>query len=96
VTLEVDASQKGLGAGLIQHDKPVAFASMALSDMQSRYSNIEREALALVCGIQRFLTYLYGRYFTAITDHKPLVMLKEKPLHRLPGRFDRMFQRCNG
>ncbi|XP_064641926.1 uncharacterized protein K02A2.6-like [Lineus longissimus] len=72
VTLEVDASQKGLGAALLQHGRPVAFASKALSDTQSRYSNIEPEALGLVHGIERFHTYLYGRFFTAITDHKPL------------------------
>ncbi|XP_064642786.1 uncharacterized protein LOC135497049 [Lineus longissimus] len=96
VTLEVDASQKGLGAALLQHGRPVAFASKALSDTQSRYSNIEREALGLVHGIERFHTYLYGRFFTAITDHKPLVMLKEKPLYRLPGRLDRMFQKIGG
>ncbi|XP_064630897.1 uncharacterized protein K02A2.6-like [Lineus longissimus] len=96
VTLEVDASQKGLGEALLQHGRPVAFASKALSDTQSRYSNIEREALGLVHGIERFHTYLYGRFFTAITDHKPLVMLKEKPLYRLPGRLDRMFQKIGG
>ena len=52
VTLKVDASQKGLGAALLQNEKPVAFGSKTLTDCQSRYSNIEREMLALVFGIQ--------------------------------------------
>jgi len=74
----------------------VAFASKALTEMQANYSNIEREALALVHGIQRFHTYLYGRSFVAVTDHKPLIMLKQKPLHKVPGRIDRMFQKISG
>ena len=44
--LQVDASMKGLGAALTQDGKPVAFASKALTDVESRYANIERELLA--------------------------------------------------
>ena len=75
VDLEVDASMKGLGAALVQGGKPVAFHSRSLTDCQSRYSNIEREMLAIVSGVQRFHTYLYGRPFNIITDHKPLVTI---------------------
>ena len=73
VTLEVDASQKGLGAALLQNGRVVAFASKTLTQTQSNYSNIDREALGLVHGVHRFHTYLYGRAFQAVTDHKPLV-----------------------
>jgi len=52
VSLEVDASQKGLGAALIQQGKPVAYSSKTLTECQSRYSNIEREMLAIVHGVQ--------------------------------------------
>ncbi|KAK3728042.1 hypothetical protein QZH41_004796 [Actinostola sp. cb2023] len=48
--LQVDASTKGLGAALLQDDKPVAFASKALTDVETRYANIERELLAVVYG----------------------------------------------
>ena len=41
VTLQVDASQYGLGAALLQEGKPVAFASKALTDVERRYANIE-------------------------------------------------------
>jgi hypothetical protein len=47
-TIEVDASLKGLGAALLQKGKPVAFSSKALTDVESRYANIERELLAVV------------------------------------------------
>ena len=48
ITLEVDASMKGLSAALVQEEKPVAFASKTLTKTQTNYSNIEREMLALV------------------------------------------------
>ena len=46
--LEVDASQKSVGACLLQNNRPIAFASKSLSPAQANYSNIERETLALV------------------------------------------------
>ena len=60
ITLEVDASQKGLGAALVQEKKQIAFASKTLTKTQSNYINIEREMLSLVHGVERFHTYLYG------------------------------------
>ena len=44
VTIQVDASQVGLGAALLQNGKPVAFASKALTKTECRYANIERDA----------------------------------------------------
>ena len=44
VTIQVNASQVGLGAALLQDNKPIAFASKALTDAECRYANIEREA----------------------------------------------------
>ena len=96
VTLEVDASQKGLGAALLQNEKPVAFGSKTLTDCQSRYSNIEREMLALVFGIQRYHTYLYARPFVIITDHQPLVNITAKPIHSAPPRLQRMLMQIQG
>ena len=65
--LEVDASQKGLGACLLQDNKPVAFASKTLTPTQSAYSNIKRETLAIVNGVTKFHTYLFGKPFVIIT-----------------------------
>ena len=96
VTLEVDASLKGLGACLSQKGKPVAYASKSLSASQASYSNIERETLALVFGITRFHTYLFGRDFKALTDHKPLVTICGKPLTSAPPRLQRLLIKVQG
>ena len=93
VTLQVDASLKGLGAALLQDNKPIAFASKALSDTESRYANIEREMLAVVYGCERFHTYLYGRSFVAESDHKPLESIHLKHLTAAPPRLQRMLLR---
>ena len=58
VTIQVDASGKGLGATLIQDDGPVAFASKALTPTEQRYANNERELLACIFGAERFRTYV--------------------------------------
>ena len=60
-TRSVDASKDGLGAVLMQEGRPVAFASRALTETESRYVQIEKETLAVVFGCERFHAYLYGR-----------------------------------
>ena len=80
VTVQADASQRGLGACLIQEGWPIAFASKSLTDTETRYANIERELLAIVFACQRFNTYVLGRAFTVESDHKPLEMIHQKSL----------------
>ena len=94
VTVQADASLRGLGACLIQKhkgkDQPIAFASKSLTDTEMRYANIERELLAIVFACQRFSTYLLGRSFIAESDHKPLEMIAMKNLANAPPLLQRM------
>ena len=92
-TVQVDASMHSLGATLMQDGKPIAYASKALSDAETRYANIERELLAVVFGCERFHTYLYGISFTVESDHKPLEMIQRNPLTAAPPRLQRMLLR---
>ena len=80
IKLAADASAYGLGA-VISHvyedrmEQPIAYASRTLSNSEKDYAQIDKEALALVFAVQKFHTYLYGRKFVLVTDHKPLVTL---------------------
>ena len=67
--IQCDASLKGLGACMIQNGQPVSYASKSLTDIESRYSNIEREILGVVFALTRFHQYIYGRVVTVVTDH---------------------------
>ncbi|PAA68935.1 hypothetical protein BOX15_Mlig032170g1 [Macrostomum lignano] len=93
--LIVDASPTGLGAILAQVQpggltRPIAYASRSLSDTEQRYSQTEREALAVKFGCLKFHHYLSGcPKFKVITDHKPLVSLLS-PGSRPPPRIERM------
>ena len=94
VTVQADASLRGLGACLIQkhkgEDQPIAFASKSLTDAETRYTNIERELLAIVFACQHFSTYLFRRSFVADSDHKPLEMIAMKNLANAPPCLQRM------
>ena len=94
--VEVDASQKRLGACLVQDGKPVAFAPKALKPHESNYSNIERETLAMVFGVLRFHTYLFGKNFTLLSDQKPLEMIWRKPLKNTPLILQRLLVKLQG
>jgi hypothetical protein len=86
-----DAGPVGLGAVLLQEQgkgawKAVFYASKSLSDVERRYSQTEKEALALVWSVERFQMYLLGREFELVTDHKPLEVIyspKSKPSARI-------------
>ena len=67
---------KGLGSTLTQDRKPFTFASKALSDVEARYANIEREFFVIVYGCETFYTYLYDRSCTVNTE----------PHHSLPTK----------
>ena len=94
VTLQCDASQSGLGAVLLQNYQPVAYASRAMTQTETRYAQMEKELLAIVFACDHFDPYIYGRDVVHIeTDHQPLVSIAMKPLDRAPHRHQRMLQK---
>ena len=76
-TIQCDASKKRLGAVLLQESKPVMYVSRALTETEQRYSNIERELLAIVFALERLNHYTFGRTITVQSDHQPLEYLEK-------------------
>ena len=76
--LACDASPYGVGA-VLSHvidnhsDKPTAYASHSLSTAERKYTQLDKEALAILFGVSKFHHYLYGRHFIIYSDHKPLM-----------------------
>ena len=94
-TIQMDASNVGVGAALIQEGKVIEYHSHALMSTQQHYSNIEREAYTLVNGVEHFHHYIFRKPFKAHTDHQPLVQLSIKHLVELSPRLQCLFLREN-
>ena len=56
----VDDSPVGLGAIFTQEGRIVSYASRALTDVEQRYSQTDREMLAVVYGVEHYHLYLFG------------------------------------
>ena len=94
--MSADASSYGLGVVLKQKRaeavwKPVAYISRVLTNTETRYAQIEKEALATKWACEGFKDFLVGKCFHVETDHKPLVPLfGSKNLSELPPRIQHL------
>ena len=84
LVVECDASERGMGAALLQNGKPIGYASRALTSTETRYAQIEKECLAIVFALEPFHQYTFGRRTIVHSDHKSLEIIVKKPLHKTP------------
>ena len=91
--IQTDASKTGLGAVLLQEGQPVVYASRTLTDTECRYSNIERELLGVVFGLERLHHYTFGKPITVETDHQPLTSIWKKTIATSSPRLQRLLLR---
>ena len=92
-TIQCDASKKGLGAVLLQESKSIMYMSRALTETEQRYSNIERELLAIVYALERLNHYTFGRTITVQSDHQPLQSIWKKLIVLTSPRLQRQLLR---
>ena len=91
VTIQSDASQFGLGACLMQDNKPIAYASRSMTPAETNYAQIEKELLSIVFAVQKFHQYVYGKDAILVeTDHKPIESIMHKTLDKVPPRLQRL------
>ena len=77
--LQVDSSQHGIGAVLMQEGEPVEYASRSLSPSE----------------FERFDQYTYGTKVTVENDHRPLAAIMKKPLSQVPKRLQDLLMRIH-
>ena len=92
-TIQCNASKKGLGAVLLQESKPVMYVSRALTETEWKYSDIERELVAIVFALERLNHYTFGRTTTVQSDHQPLQSIWKKSIVSASSRLQRLLLR---
>ena len=60
-----------------------------MTEVEKRYSTIEREFLAIVFTLNKLKTYLVGSEFEIQTDHLPIKGLMQRPIDKLSNRLQR-------
>ena len=71
---------------------PVYYSSKVFSEVEQRYAQIEREALAKYNGLTKCHNFIYGKRITVVTDHKPLLRVFNKQATSI--RLQRVVDRC--
>ncbi|GBG69815.1 hypothetical protein CBR_g4644 [Chara braunii] len=71
----------------------VEYASKSVTACEHNYAAPTGECYAALWGISHFRAYLYGRKFTLVTDHEPLLALKKsKDYSGMIGRWATVLQ----
>ena len=91
--LQTDASIKGLGACLLQEEKPVYFASKALTETQRGYVAIEIKSLAVAWAVEKFHHFLCRCHFMLETDQKPLEAILSRSFNQATSRLQHILAR---
>ena len=96
--IQTDASAVGLGAVLLQvksdQEKPIWYASRALSSHESKYHARELECLAVKWALRRFRYIIEGCRVIVITDHESLIWLMRQDVPQ--GRLARWVLELQG
>ena len=78
--IQMDSSMKGLGVVLLQKGRLVIYMSRTLTPAEIGFSNIEREVLSIIFGLERLHYYIFGRKVEVQTDQMPLIPIWRKSI----------------
>jgi hypothetical protein len=94
--ITVDASPDGLGFVFAQYNPKnkdekhiVLYDSRSLTYVESSYSQVDKEALAVVWACEKLHLYLYGCEFDIITDNKAVELIFSNPTSKPKARIER-------
>ena len=90
IVIQTNTSEYSISTALVHNGRPITFASKTLTDIKSRYTNIEWECLSVCFGLQKCHTYIYACHIIVHNDHKPLKMI-QKPIHAAPLIYNACF-----
>ena len=74
----------------MQEERPVYFASKALTEVQKGYVAIDIESLAVAWAMEKFHHFLYAGHSVLETDQKPLEAILSKSLNLATPRLQRI------
>ena len=72
IMLTTDESEHSISGILSQEGYPIVYVSRRLTNTEFNYSNVEKEALAIVWTTSRARQFLIGKIFLLRSDHRPL------------------------
>ena len=78
---------------MLQEERPVYFASKALTEAQRGYVAIELESLAVAWEVEKFHHFLYANHFILETDQKPLETILARSLNQATPWLQRILIR---
>ena len=70
--------------------RPIAYASRALTETETRYAQIEKEMFAIVFSLEKFHQFSFGRSVQVENDQKALEAILQRSLSAASRRLKGM------